>query len=81
MNDLLTPCENQEAARQGWGIFNLYDATRSAWIVWPMPVRLKDGERVSDTVSKVVALAKMNNELAIKALRLMTQHNMKAKKK
>ena len=62
MYDLLTLKEDEQAKKQGWGLYHVYDATDGRWRIGILP---------REAVHKVVELAKNRDETAIKALRLI----------
>jgi hypothetical protein len=68
MLDLLTKDEDKVAADLGWGLYHVYDANVSQWIIRILP---------ADAAEKVVGMARANNPVAIKALRLMTNYRGK----
>jgi len=73
--DDLTKEERAEAARQNWGLFHVFDADKQRWIRTVLPTPLIDGCRAGDALNQVIAQAKFNHSLSIKALRLMAQFN------
>lgn len=61
-------------------MFRLYDLEKKRWALCPMPTKLEDGKRVSDTLTFVIAQAKSGHKVAIKALQLITKFNLKGKR-
>lgn len=79
--DDLTPQEKSEAAAQNWGLFHVFDAEKSRWLRTVLPVTFNETATAANALNHVVAQAKFNNPLSIKALRLMAQYNAGTKKK
>lgn len=73
--DDLTPEETREAASQNWGLYFVYDMERAKWIRTVLPVTFNESAGAVQAMNHVVAQAKFNNQLSIKALRLMSQFN------
>lgn len=68
MLDLLTTEEDKAAADMGWGLYHVYDEKFNQWVIRILP---------TDAAEKVVGMARANNPVAIKALRLMTTYRGK----
>lgn len=68
MHDLLTKEEDAIAAQQGWGLYHVYDMAVDQWVIRILP---------ATATPHVVTLAKANQPLPLKALRLMTQYKGK----
>jgi hypothetical protein len=77
MSDL-TPSEKAEAARQGWGLYEVYDLTKKVWRMNIMPIEIKG--QVSQALNAVVAQAQFRDPLSTKALRVMGAYNAGKKK-
>lgn len=66
MRDLLTDAEDEAAARDGWGVYDVYDLSTSRWRVMVL------GRANAEAASRhVIAQAKMGSTLCIKALQLV----------
>lgn len=74
MDDLTTQ-EKSEAATQNWGLYHVYDLGRERWVRTILPVTFNETAGAAQALNHVVAQAKFNNPLSIKALRLMAQFN------
>ena len=70
MHDLLTIEEDKEAAAQGWSLAHVYDLATARWRV--MVLGMPSAEAVGQ---QVVALARMGNPVAQKALGLVMKSN------
>ena len=68
MHDLLTIEEDKIAAAQGWGLYHVYDMVVNQWVIRILP---------AEAATAVVALARNNQPLPLKALRLMTHYKGK----
>ena len=68
MNDLLTIEEDAEAAAQGWGLHHVYELELKQWVVRILP---------AEATPHVVTLARNNQVLPLKALRLMMNYTRK----
>jgi hypothetical protein len=73
--DDLTTQEQAEAATQNWGLFHVYDSDKTRWVRTVLPIRFGPGIGAQQALNHVVAQAKFNNPLSIKALRLIAQFN------
>lgn len=73
--DDLTKEEQTEAARQNWGLFYIYDMDRSKVVRGVLPITFSPTVGATQALNHVVAQAKFNNPLCLKALRLMGQFN------
>ena len=65
MHDLLTLEEDQIAAAQGWGLHHVYELELKQWVIRILP---------ATAATHVVTLARNNQALPLKALRLMTHY-------
>lgn len=77
---MLTAPEAQEAALMGWQLCEIYDDRQETVLLAILPTSFVAGSAVQ-AANTVVALAKANNRLAIKALTLIAQHNISKKAK
>ena len=68
MHDLLTTEEDQEAAKQGWGLHHVYEMEAKRWSIRILP---------AEAASHVVNLARANHPLPLKALGLMSNYRGK----
>lgn len=68
MHDLLTKEEDTVAAAQGWGLYHVYDMAVNQWVIRVLP---------AEATNHVVNLAKQNQPLPLKALRLMMNYKGK----
>lgn len=66
-SDLLTIEEVKEAQSQGWGLHHVYDLNTRAWSVRILPTPM---------ALIVVNLARANQPLAQKALRIIKEHHV-----
>jgi hypothetical protein len=76
----LTPQERAEAVAQNWDLFHVYDADKTRWVRTVLPITFSTGVGAQQALNHVVAQAKFNNPLSIKALRLIAQFNSGTKK-
>ena len=76
---MLTKTESEQARAQGWQLCEVYDAQQSRLQLAILPA---DFGRLNSeqAFQAVTALAKQQNPLAIKALTLIAQFNLKRKK-
>lgn len=79
MNDL-TRQEREEAAQQGWGLFHVYDMEKSRWVMNVLPLEIGNGKDATAALNHVIAQAKFNHPLSIKALQLIAKFNAGKKK-
>lgn len=70
IKDLLTVEEAKQAAAQGWSLAHVYDLTTARWRV--MVLGMPSAEAMGQ---QVVALARMGNPTAQKALALVMNSN------
>lgn len=76
----LTREEKAQAATQGWGLYHVYDAVSCRWHLGVLPTEFTASKGAAQALQHVVSMAKTNNQLCIKALRLMAQFNMRKKR-
>jgi len=73
--DDLTPQEQSEAAAQNWGLFHVYDTEKAKWLRAILPITFSEKVGAAAALNHVIAQAKFNHQLSIKALRLVSQFN------
>jgi hypothetical protein len=66
-SNLFTVEEDKLAASQGWGLHHVYDLKSCAWSVRILPAHM---------AGLVLNLAKANQPLPLKALRLIKEHHV-----
>lgn len=67
-HDLLTAEEDKLAAAQGWGLHHVYDMAVNQWVIRILPAAATDS---------VINLAKLNQPIPLKALKLMMHYKGK----
>ena len=65
---LLSPEEDKEAAKQGWGLYHVYELNEKTWTLRILP---------TEAAELVVNMARNNQTLAQKALGLLTNYKGK----
>lgn len=71
--DLLSKEESTEAMTHGWILSNVYDSQKNRWLVVILPVVLGQAPlfNAAAAASYVIALAKQEHALSMKALKLV----------
>ena len=71
----LTKEERAEAAKQGWGLFQIYDLSKSRWHMNILPLSFGPHTNVVQAQTFVINQARARHPLCVKALSLMSQYN------
>ena len=77
---MLTTAERNHAREQGWDLHHVYDLGKGSWSAMVLPIVFSREVTVPKALEVVMAYAKTNDAVAIKALREITKFNMKGKK-
>ena len=72
--------ERAEAAKQGWGLFQIYDLEKSRWHMNILPLSFGTHTSVVQAQTFVINQARARHPLCVKALSLMSQYNAGKKK-
>lgn len=75
-----SPEETQQAAAQGWGVYEIYDLQKNMIVLELMPHDLSRTSQ-AELQQHIVQAAKSGNALAIKALTVVAHFNLQRKKK
>lgn len=81
MNQLLLPEEEQAAAKQGWCLPLIYDQMTRRWVLCVLPVVFTEAQGAPQAMNFVLGQARNNDQLSIKALRLLSTFNAAKGKK
>ena len=73
--DDLTPQEITTANERGWGLYYVFDQKVARWSRTILPTNFDVCKHAQVAAVQVINTAKMNDQLSIKALRLMSQFN------
>jgi hypothetical protein len=73
--DDLTPNEIATARERGWGLYYVFDQKVERWSRAILPTDIEAAKHAQVAALQVINTAKMNDQLSIKALRLMSQFN------
>ena len=71
----LTKEERAEAARQGWGLFQIFDMEKRTWHMNVLPIALGPNMSVVQVQTLVLSQARQRHPLSLKALRLISRYN------